>query len=202
MPEAKMAEVPEGELESLRQAKSLLDGLWNSKTVGNKFKRALKEHNPNFSIPEIDIIDEARKPVDEKLTAQDKTIEALQKRLDDRDAKDKDEKEEHNLKQEIEGVKKKYSLTEEGLNKVIDRMKEKKSYDPEAAAAWVMAQQPKTQLAKDSKLGLPGKIDLYGSASKDEAWADLNKDPMGFFDKEAERIFSNPEDYKELGGTL
>lgn len=205
MPEAaKMVEMTEAEAQSLQQAKALLDGLWNSKTTGAKFKRVLKEHNPNFSIPEIDIVDEAKKPIDEKLTAHEKTIEALQKRLDERDTKDKDDKEQRDLQSEIDTVKKKYSLTEDGLNKVIDRMKEKKSYDPEAAAAWVVAQQPKTEIARDSKLGLPGKMNLFGSSTKDDAWKDLHdtSDPYKHFDKEVTKIFEKPEDYIEMGGTL
>lgn len=202
MPEAKMVEVSENDYENLKQAKALMESLWNSKTTGQKFKRVLKEHNPNFSIPEIDVVDEARKPIDEKLTAHEKTIEALQKRLDERESKEKDEKEQTDLKKEIEDVRKKFGLTDEGFDKMINRMKEKKSYDPEAAASWVKSQEPKSKLASESKLGLPGKIDLYGSNSKDEAWADLNRDPMGFFDKEAERIFENPENYKEMGGAL
>lgn len=191
------------EVASLRQAKALLDSLWNSKGVGAKFKRVLKEHNPNFSIPEIDIVDEAKKPIEDEIGKTKEELKALRKEIEDDRNKTKEEKEESTLKAEIEDVRKKFSLTDEGFDKMIKRMKDKKSYDPEAAAVWVKSQEPKSEMAKDSKLGLPGKMNLYGSNSKDEAWKDLHdaNDPYKFFDKETANIFDHPEEYQEFGGT-
>lgn len=196
-----MAEISDNELEVLRQSKALLDGMWNGKQ-SHEFKKLLKVHNPELRIPEIDVVEEARKPIDEKLTAQEKRLEALQKKMEERETQDKDSKEQAALEKELGDVKKKFSLTEEGMNKVIERMKEKKSYDPEAAAAWVMQQTPKATPSSDSRLGLPGKMDLYGTAKQDKDFEQLHKDPMQFFDQEVSNIFENPDQYKEFGGQL
>lgn len=204
MAEAAMVEMTSDEANSLRQAKALLDGLWNSKATGAKFKRVLKEHNPNFSIPEIDIVDEAKKPIEEEMGKTREELKALRKEMEDDKKSLKEAKEESDLKAEIEDVRKKFSLTDEGFDKMIKRMKDKKSYDPEAAAVWVKSQEPKSEIARDSKLGLPGKMNLFGSSSKDDAWKDLHdaSDPFKHFDKETAAIFDKPEEYRELGGQL
>jgi hypothetical protein len=207
MPEAaqnNMIEMSAQEAESLKQAKALLDGLWNSKGVGAKFKRVLKEHNPNFSIPEIDIVDEAKKPIEDEIGKTKEELKALRDEIKADKDKAKEAKEESDLQAEINDVRKKFGLTDEGFDKMIKRMKDKKSYDPEAAAVWVKSQEPKTELARDSRLGLPGKINLFGSSTKDDAWKDLHdpNDPFKHFDKEVGEIFEHPENYKEMGGAL
>jgi len=199
---ARTVEISENELATLRQAKGLLDGLWNNPANGTKFKRLLKETNPKLSIPEIDIVDEAKRPIDEKLSAFEEGFKKIHERLDAKEKTDKEQKEERDLRKELDDVRGKFNLTDEGFNKVIQRMKDKKSYDPEAAAAWVVAQEPKVTPAGESKLGLPGKINLYGSAKEDKDWADLNKDPMSFFDSTVEDVFNNPQKFKEFGGDL
>jgi hypothetical protein len=200
---AEKVEVSKSDLAVLQQAKALLDGLWNNTTHGNKFKKLLKESNPNLRIPEIDIAEEAQKPVVEKLTEQEKELKSLKDEMAADKKKRQEEKEENDLQKELEEVKGKYSLTPEGMEKVINRMKEKKSYDPEAAAAWVVSQMPKAKPADSgSKFGLPGKMDLYGTAKQDKDWADLHKDPLEYFDNTVRDVMDNPERFKEFGGEL
>jgi len=198
-----VVEVSKARLEALARAESLLNTLWNDKDEGLKFKRMVKDKVPTAKIPELDVIDAVVKPRDEKLSAIEEANKKLAERLDAYEKEKLDAKEEAEVQKHLDEVKSKNRFTDEGMRKVIERMKEKNNPDVESAAAWVLAQEPKTEPTKKSVVpGGFGKADLYGSATMSEDWKDLNLDPMGYADKEIMSILARPEDYKEMGGSL
>jgi hypothetical protein len=195
-------EIDENEYETLVRAKTLLNDMWNDGDNGMAFKKMVKAKYKDAKIPEIDIVEQAKKPLEEKLSKTEETLKALEKRLNDKDDAEKQSKEERELEKDLETARKKFSLTDDGFEKVIKRMKEKNSLDAEAAAAWVASSEPKAKPATESKLGLPNKANLFGSARKDDEWKSLNENPMDWFDGQVEDVINNPEKYREFGGQL
>lgn|SRR5574337_35591 len=184
-----MAEIDDAELETLRRAHKLLDGLYNDPKHGMAFKRMMKEKIPDAKIPELDIIEQVTKPYDERMTA----LEAENKKLHDElelDRKTRKEREEEDsVKLTLAEVQKKYKLTDEGMQKVIDRMKEKNNPDAEAVAAWLVSQQPAPKPVTPTGYQ-PSELNLFGSSTQEEQYADLHKDPLKWFDKQVADILS------------
>lgn len=188
-------EISEENFQVLQNAHALLNKMWN----GDKsmdFKRMVKEVMPESQIPELDTVDRITKPLDEKVSAADKRSQALEDRLNKMEEDRKNRDEESALKKDIESVQSKYKFTDDGMKKVFDRMRAKSNPDVESAAAWVKAQEPEPKPSSSSTTpySAPGKLDLYGSSNKSDDWAELNKDPMGFFDKTVEQILNTPVD--------
>lgn len=202
MPEGTI-EISQEKFESLQRATNLLDSLWNDKDKGLEFKRMVKEKVPTARVPELDLIDAVTKPRDEKMSKLEEMNKKLSDRLDAWETKELNSKEESEFRSELNGVRTKYKFTDEGMQKVINRMQEKKNPDAEAAAAWVLSQEPKSSpTAPSNAAGFPTKANLYGVGKQDDEWKELNQDPVAFADKEIMNILSNPEQYRELGGTL
>lgn len=196
-----MAEISDEQLATLQRAHKLLDTLWNDKDQGTAFKKMVKAKMPDVSIPEVDVAERLQKDSDEKYTKVEAQNKALQDRLDKWESSQKDKEEEGTLKKRIDAVQKEYGWTEEGMEKVIKRMREQNSADVESAAAWVDKHNPKAKPTTNSTPAyMPEKMNLYGTGEKDERWADLNKSPERYFDKEVTNIMNNPENYREFGG--
>lgn len=187
-------EISKSDLAILQNAHKLLGDLWDGKT-GMDFKKMVKAARPDTKIPELETIEAVTKPYDEKITHLTENNKKLEERLDKWEEDQKNRSEESELSSTLHDVKKKYSLTDEGMDKVIARMKEKSNPDAEAAAAWVRDQLPKTKPVNNSNY-TPQSFNLYGSSEKDEKWEALNKDPIKFFDNEVATIlneFANAE---------
>lgn len=195
-----MPEISDQELASLQRAKGLLEQLWGHKDQSQAFKKMVKAVMPDVSIPEVDVAEQFTKTYDEKISAQEEKYAKLQERLDKYEQSGKDKDEEKALDGRIKAVQKEYGWTEEGMEKVIKRMRDQNSADVEGAAAWVARQEPKAQPTKSSPAYLPEKLNVYGAGEKDDQWAALNKSPERFFDSEVVNILNNPENYREFGG--
>lgn len=196
-------EISKDRLEALGRAEALLNGLWNDKEKGLAFKKMVKEKVPTASIPELDMIDTVTKPYNDKISALEESQKKLQANLEKWETEKLNAKEEGEMTKMLDDIRKRHGFTDSGMQKVIDRMKEKNNPDADSAAAWVLSQEPKAKPAASSVVpGLPGKMNLYGSAKNDEMWAELNKDPQGFADQEIANIITNPSDYLEFGGQL
>ncbi len=194
-------EITQEQAADYNRAIKLLNSLAGHKEKGLEVKKMMKEVDPDLSFPELDLIEKVKAPYDEKIKSLEETTSKVVKEWDEYKTSEKNSKEERSIKKELEAAQQEYSFTDDGMQKVVSRMKEKNNPDVEAAAAWVASKQPKAQPSASSNF-TPGKMNLFGSATKDDAWADLNKDPMGAFDKEVDNIFNNPENYKEFGGAL
>lgn len=200
-----MVEISVAELNLLRDSKTVFESLWNDKEKGLEVKRSAKAKFPELRIPELDTIETVTKPYDQKLSKMEDENKQLRDRFDKYERERIERDEEAEFSKDLDGAFKKYSLTEDGKKKAIDRMRDKKSVDAEAAAAWVVSQEPR-QKATASSNYLPQSMNLYGSTEKDDKWGDLNKDPVKFADREIANIlsdFANGDGgkYVEMGGT-
>lgn len=209
----KTIEIDEERLSNLEKTQKLLNEIWNDPEKGLVVKKAWKEKFPQAVIPEVDIAtaqEKAAKALEEKVASENKELrdrlERFEKEQAERDKAAKEARENAAFEAEMQTAKKKYNLTAEGMQKVIDRMKEKNNPDVEAAAAWVTDHEPKVAPATTSSFA-PSEMDLYGSSSGSDEWADLNKSPTKYFDKTVTSMlndFANGEfgKYKEFGGNL
>lgn len=180
-----MPEISDQELATLRRAQSLLDGLWNDKEHGMALKRMVKAKLPDARIPELDIAEPMLAPVRAELEEQKKANKTLADRLDARERAEKDAREDADLTSALAAAKKEYRLTDDGMAKVIKRMKDTNNPDPAAAAAWVTDhEKPAAPVASSS---FSTDFNLYGAGEKsqDESIQRLHQDPKKWFDREA-----------------
>lgn len=184
-----MIEISEAELATKNRATALLDRMWNDPKTGMAFKKRVKELIPDAKIPELDIVESATAPLVAALDEQKAANKTLADRLDNWEKAQRDGKEESELQSQLDGIQKKYGFTADGMQKVVTRMKEKNNPDAEATAAWVAAQEKKARPITDSAL-MPAALNLYGSNSEDDNWAELNKNPRGWADKEILKIMN------------
>jgi len=187
-------EVPKSRIKQLESVASLADALWNDPKVGMTIKERYKEMNPNANIPEVVVAQSSRKveqdliaKIEAKEKAVDDKISAWEKKNADKEAADESKQAEASFASEVEATKAKYKLTQEGMEKVFARMKEKNNPDVEAAAAWVTDHEVKaapTSGYNDSA------FNPYGSKSEDKSWELLNKNPFDgkFAEQEINRI--------------
>lgn len=198
-----MAEITDERLAALTRAEKLLDALWNDKEKGLEFKKMVKAKVPDANIPQLDIIDTVTKPYNEKMASLEESNKKLTERLNNWETEKLNAKEEADLAKQLDAIRATHRFTDEGMKKVVERMRDKKNPDAEAAAAWVLAQEPKAKPVASSVVpGVPGKANLFGSAKASDDWKELNADPVAYADQEIANIIANPEQYKEFGGSL
>lgn len=165
-----MAEIADADLLSLRQAKELLEQLYQDGETSTELKRLVRKKFPKANIPELDVMDSTAKQ-----------LAAMSERLDKRDADDAEARkkaDEAAFEQSIDVVVKQRGYTDEGRKKLLDIMQSKKVYDPEIAANEFDRQQPK--VAQQPK-GYSGRISFLEKQGKDDASFDqLVNDPEGW----------------------
>jgi hypothetical protein len=170
-----MPEISQEQLDALTRGQNLLNKMWNDPKTGMAFKKKVKEFVPDAKIPELDIVDGATAPIFAELEEQKKANKTLADRLDNWETSQKNSKEESELQTQLDAIRKQYSFTPEGMQKVVDRMKEKNNPDADAAAAWVAAQERKARPVTPafSKTDL----NLYGASTIDESMKELHTNP-------------------------
>lgn len=175
------------------RAKQLIDKLWNDGELGSSIRKAAKKE---FG---IDIPDDHVEPI--RLEVQ-KELEAARKEREEaraeREAARKEAEEaamKRTLEQTISQARDKYSLTDDGMTKMLDRMKTTGNFsDAEAAAAWVAQQTPPPVAANPS--WLPQDMNLFGTKDgADEKFKQLHRDPVGYMDAELREFIRNPDAY-------
>ena len=189
-----MVQVAKAELDTLNAIKAMMDKGWKGKR-GAEFRKLLKEENPDLSIPE-DIADDIAKPVLAKVDETANQVKTFGERLDKFLNEFKDREDTASLRSDLGAAQKKFGLDDEGLNKVIQRMKDKNNPDVEAAAAWVASQVPKPQPVADHGIQSVS-ADLFGTTKKEDAYAELHTGgdpfkPGGWFDQQAIKILNEP----------
>jgi hypothetical protein len=184
-----MPEISDQELAVLRRAQQLLDGIWNDKEHGLAFKRMVKAKLPDSRIPELDIAEPMLAPVKAELEEERKARRTLEERLDAREKADKESKEDADLNKALADAQKEYRLTDDGMAKVVKRMKDTGNPDPAAAAAWVTDHEPKAKPATTSSYA-PSDMNLFGAGIKsdDEDIAFLHQDPIRWYDRKAAEV--------------
>lgn len=191
-----LVEVSKSLLNQLQGTAKVANALWNDEKIGMATKERAKELFPNAVIPEVDAIRTARKSETEiisRVEAKEKALEdrisAFEKSQKERDEKDLNAKAEREFAADVEGTKKKYQLTAEGMEKVFARMKEKNNPDVEAAAAWVTDHEPKQSPITNSSYS-PQNMDVFGASSGKDEFKEINDHAFDgkWFDKEVRKI--------------
>lgn len=170
----------------------LADKLWNDKELGPKVQAFAKTIYPDATI-EADKVEPWVAPLREENA---KLLERLTKLEADRAEEKKTseaQKGEQSFKAMLDKVRKDYSLTDEGIDQVVARMKEAGAYDVEAAAALVARQTPKPETPGPG--WSPEHMNLFGSRKRDEAFAELHNDPVDYMDQELRKFSQNPDQY-------
>lgn len=173
--------------------------LWADKDLGPAVRGKIKELYPDVQLPE-----EQFEPSVAPLRAELEALRAEAKAMKEEREADKivadQAKAQANLDQMLSNARQRYNLTDEGFDKMVERMKAQNNYtDADAAAAWVAQQAPKP-VTPGPYLG-PQNINLFGSSEKDESFALLHNDPGGkFLDHEFREFMSDPDKYVRDAG--
>jgi len=165
-----------------QRARNLLDKLWSDPKEGLAFKRKAKAIMPELRIPDIEAIDSVAPVIEAQIGEVQTGLNKLIERLDKQDTTAKEARETADFEAACAAARKEYQLTDDGWNKVIERMKATNNPDPAAAAAWVTDHMPRQKPVGGSGFG-PQKLNLFGAGKIDEDWKDLHTDPNAWFDK-------------------
>ena len=180
------------------RAEQLVNKLWRDQELGSKVQKLAKETFPDA---EIHTVDETLAPALAPLKAQNDTLAAELKAMrEEREAERKaakeraDEEQKISFQDQIAKARDAYSLTDEGFDKMVARMKATGNYqDPEAAAAWVSSKEPPPP-APGPTFG-PQSLNLFGSQKADENLALLHRDPERYADEQFALFQQNPDKY-------
>lgn len=194
---AEKVEISKAEYDTLVGIRSLMDKAWDSKDKGSAFRRLLKDVDPTVKLPE-DVADSVIAPVRTELDEVKNQFKATSDRLDAFLKDTKDEKDTNALRADLTAAQKKFGLDEEGMTKVMQRMRDKSNPDVEAAAAWVASQAPNPQPISDHGISSIS-ADLFGTTKKEDEFEALHTGgdpfkPGGWFDREATKILNEPTD--------
>jgi hypothetical protein len=173
--------------------KALAEALWNDAELGVKVQAKAKEMFPDAKT-NADVIDPLIAPYRKQQEELSKQLsEMREERAAERRASE-EQRTKQTLEQALESARKNYSLTEEGFDKMVSRMKETGNYsDADAAAAWVASKAP----PKDVKGPTYGakRMNLFGVGKYDESMKALHQDPLQYLDDQLEEFVSNPDKY-------
>lgn len=176
----------------LQRGMTVMNKLWSDPKDGLAFKRKVKELIPDWQIPEVDVVDQAAGPLREELTGLKKQIEDLVGTITTERKTASEKAEETSLQGRLDAARREYQLTDEGMDKVLARMKETNNPDPSSAAAWVTDHMPKAKPTPAGGFG-PRGLNLFGSANQDDSWAELHRNPDAWFDSEVNKILGEFE---------
>ena len=188
--------------ESYERANALVSKLLKDGKLGPDVRKLAKETFPDAGLefPE-DRFDAQLSPLRDELEQTGKQLqEALDRQTEGEKAAD-EASQVASMQAKLDDAVRKYSLTADGAQKMVDRMKETgNASDFEAAAAWVAGQMPKPVDNAGLYLG-PQHINLFGSAEQDERFSLLHRDPMGkFLDAEFREFVADPDAYVRSAG--
>jgi len=194
------------EADMLRNAHSMMSKLYNHPEKAMEFKKLAKE--AGYKVPELDTIERVTKPYDEKMNGLSEENKKLKERLDKWESDNLNASEEKALSKQLSAIQKEHGFSDEGMQKVIARMQEKKNPDVEAAAAWVKSKEPKPQLSTNSNNYSPSKFNgasmTGGGEDGEKAWKTLMKDAKNntddYFSSVVNDVINNPENSREFGG--
>ena len=164
--------------------------------IAGQVKRAIREVEPNANFPELDAEDQFVEPVRKEVEGVRGEVKGLADRLDKMIQAAEDRDAEGALASDFQSVQKKYGFTEDGLRKVMERMREKNNPDVESAAAFVNESIPRAKPATATGTNhLPESFNLKtmfggGDDASEKATA-ASKDPWAFFDAEVRDILND-----------
>lgn len=195
MPAPEKVEVNAAELELLNRSHKLLDSLWNDPKLGFTVKKMV-ESKTGVKSPELAMIETITAGRDEALSQINKRLDAQDKARADEAAAVKAAEQaraEADLLTRVSKAKKDYSFTDEGMERVFTRMREQNSADVEGAAAYIASQLPKAKPVNTGSPYAPQAMNMFGVQKQDENWAELNRDPVNWFDTKVGEILAEFE---------
>jgi hypothetical protein len=167
-----------------QKALALLNKMADHPEKGIDFKKLAKTVDPTLQFTELDTHERLQAPILEKLTATEAALQAIREEREAEKLERQQADTVRKLSGDVDAAVKKFSLTDDGREKMTARMQEKGNLDAEAAAAWVASQTPKAKPSQGTGTFGPSALNAYGSAEKDDAWAELHHDPVRWQDKE------------------
>jgi len=185
MPE--IVTIDKAQLLAHEDASKLLNQLLGDPDHSLSIQRAIKKVRPQAALPQIDIGDPIRTEFRTELDALKAQNQSLIERIAAEDQRRADEAAERDLRSKIDHASAKFHLTGEGRDMMLDRMKKEGSFDAEAAAAWVAAQEPSSAPVANTGFA-PSELNLFGVAEKDDKFALLHTKPWSFFDNEVNAV--------------
>lgn len=192
-----MAEVNDNELALLRGSAKLLDDVWNDPKHGLALKRAVKDRRPDVSIPEIDVPDVVLKPINDQMAAMKGMLDKTSAELAEMRQATTDRDMETKFRSRLDGAKTRFGLTDEGVERTIELMRERQIADPEAAAALHIASLPKpkaSSLREGRNYGQTALADFPGMRSETRTDFDMlyrsHENDMAFFDREVANVMN------------
>lgn len=166
----------------LMRAQKLVEAQWRDPKMGAALRAKAKEMFPEVSIPE-DTVDPVVAPLRAELEETKKGYAAILERMEKKDKEEADRAQTISMENALANARKKYSLTDEGFDKMVSRMKETANFtDAEAAAAWVASTTPAPK-SHSGPSWAPQDLDLYGSKNANEDYKLLHTNTEAFFDK-------------------
>lgn len=178
-----------------KRALELLDKLWNDGEIGATLRKKAKEQFGNaITIPD-DTIDPIVAPLR-------KEVETLRKQISDdaeklsKERKDGEDKSARaNLEKGLNDARNNYHLTDEGFDKMVERMKTTGNYsDPDAAAAWVASKSPPP--APPGPTWAPQQLKMPGTPEGDDLKL-LHSDPSAYTDKVLGEFLKDPQGFTD-----
>lgn len=183
------------QLEAYKRADSLLADLLADGELGSKVRAAAKK---KFNL--TNTIDDQAEPIVAPLRQQIKALEennkAMAERLEKKDKEDQEKAAEVEFTKKLGKARDHFKLTDEGVEKVIARMKETQNYtDVMGAAAFIVSETPQPKPVVPGPSWLPQRMNLFGTSERTEAFELLHKDPQKYQDRELSKFVSDPDGY-------
>ena len=177
------------------RTKALLETLWNDGKLGSAVRAKAKELYPDVMLPE-DSLSPMVEPLRAELEANRKALEEMRAEREAEKAAALESSQRVNLETALANARQSYSLTDEGFDKMVERMKTTGNYsDADAAAAWVAQQTPVNKVSKAD--WLPKKMNFLGSGDINDNpdFKLLHTNPDRYLDKQLEQFVADPDTY-------
>ena len=146
---------------------------------------------PDIRVPELDPL---HMPMKAELEETKKALEALKKEREEEKKAATEKAADEDLRSRLDRAKTSYNLTQEGFDKMVERMKATGNLgDADAAAAWVVSQNPPAPAPKHAFQ--PQHLDLYGSKNKQERFEKLHTDPDGYVTDVLNEFIEDPDKF-------
>lgn len=165
----------------IQKAQAVLKELLTDSSTSLDLKRMMKKKHPEWNDPELEAAEKiaaAKAEVGKEATDSVAEVKKMVQDLLDERKKDKDESALNDFKSRVNKVREDYGYTEEGMNKVLEVMKERGITEPEDAAIIFEKRAPKP--APEHK-PYTGRMSFVSPSSKDDPnFNKLMNDPEQF----------------------
>lgn len=184
-----MVQISKADLAILERTKAMTNAAWKDPAFGAAFRKKAKELYSDIALPE-DNVDPVVAPLRAEVDETKAQLKSALERLDKRDNDEKERATQTSLENALNNARQKFSLTDEGFDKMVARMKETSNFtDAEAAAAWVASTTPAPKPAGGPSW-TPQDLNLYGSKTVNDDYKLLHQDTEAFFDQTVQQILT------------